>query len=119
MRTTVRSVGGSYGLGWRCVKLSTTAAFAQTASERSPSIVGASEGSILTARTLGRISDCGAAAEAGAAAATSVSPAGPREACAAPATSHMHTSASAANGAPALGLKPLPRNPFPPISLVL
>jgi hypothetical protein len=53
IRTTVRSVPGSYGLGERCVKLSMTAAFAQAASFKSASIVGASDASIRTARMLG------------------------------------------------------------------
>jgi len=54
MRTTVRSVAGSYGLGDLCVKLSMTAAFAQTGSERSASIVGASAVSMRTAISFGR-----------------------------------------------------------------
>src|SRR5436309_6529854 len=54
MRTTVRSVAGSYGLGDLCVKLSMTAAFAQTGSERSASILGASAVSMRTAITRGR-----------------------------------------------------------------
>jgi hypothetical protein len=53
IRTTVRSVAGSYGFGCRWVKLSMMAAFAQAASFRSASIVGASDVSIRTARMLG------------------------------------------------------------------
>src|SRR6266446_2897070 len=60
MRTTVRSVAGSYGLGDLCVKLSMTAAFAQTGSERSASIFGASAVSMRTAITLGRTKGGGA-----------------------------------------------------------
>src|SRR5436309_11003439 len=54
MRTTVRSVAGSYGLGDLCVNLSMTAAFAQTGSERSASMTGASAVSMRTAITFGR-----------------------------------------------------------------
>src|SRR5262245_23636243 len=54
MRTTVRSVAGSYGLGDRWVKSSITAAFSHAASDRSASIAGASAGSIRTAVMLRR-----------------------------------------------------------------
>jgi hypothetical protein len=60
----------------------------------------------------------GEPAEPGEGAAIKVNPAGGlREACAATAASQEHTNASAANGALALGVKRLPRNSFPPISL--
>src|SRR5262245_10357717 len=116
MRTTVRSVGGSYGLGSRCLKSSITAALAQTASDRSPSMTGASDGSILTALTLGRMNIAGAVAEpGGAAAATKVNPAGGSAAfSAATATSHEVANASATSDAPAPGVKPSPRNPVSP-----
>src|ERR1700704_1942921 len=55
MRRTVRSVAGSPGLGAFCVNLSITPALAQTGSERSPSMMGASDASMRTALTLGLI----------------------------------------------------------------
>src|SRR5262245_47175859 len=78
-----------------------TAAFAHTGSDRSPSITGASDVSIRTARMLGRMNVgeaavflCGAAE--GAAAATSVNPSGGSAAlCAAMAAPHEHANASA------------------------
>jgi hypothetical protein len=74
-------------------------------------MTGASDESILTALTLGRMSE-GEPPEPGAA--IKVNPAGGlREVCAAAAASQEHTSASAASGAPALGVKALPRNRFP------
>src|SRR3977135_3027379 len=64
MRRTVRSVAGSPGLGLFCVNLSITAALAHTGSERSPSMVGASDASMRTALTLGliRVVEVGVAA---------------------------------------------------------
>src|SRR4026209_1843392 len=54
MRRTVRSVGAAYGIGCFCVKFSMMVALAHAASDRSASIVGASEASIRVAVTLGR-----------------------------------------------------------------
>jgi hypothetical protein len=97
------------------------AAFAQTGSDRSASIMGASDVSMRTALTLGRMNGggetaapIGDAAEAGAAAATSVNPSGAAAGIgAAIATRHEHASASATNGALAPDAKLLTRN-LPP-----
>src|SRR4051794_18207150 len=59
MRRTVRSVAGSPGLGPFCVNLSITVALAQTGSDRSPSMVGASDASMRTAIALGLTSVVG------------------------------------------------------------
>src|SRR5215472_13517390 len=54
MRSTVRSVGGKPGKGCFWVKFSMTVALAHTGSERSPSMIGASLGSMRAAIALGR-----------------------------------------------------------------
>src|SRR4051794_11563033 len=54
MRSTVRSVGAEPGFGCFWMNLSMTAAFAHAASDRLPSIVGASVTSMRTAAIEGR-----------------------------------------------------------------
>src|SRR5579871_2331667 len=60
MRTTVFSVGSLYGIGAFWTNLSITAAFAHAGSDRSPSMVGASEALIRAAATEGRTKAGGA-----------------------------------------------------------